>query len=181
MEFIELCQHLLSALENLKLNQSLSLNLSILSSLIIGYAVLSILTKKSAFLLAFLLCVFLQSATIMLIVSESVVYLLVFIVYSYVFQICLTSKTKLCCVTILLLSLIMYIDAALFGIDGIYGENQTIIYEMGDHLSLLAHFFFICSFINTAKIRDYLRYITSAFNHLSRSVYYMLNSWYNIK
>ena len=131
MEFIELCQHLLSALENQKQNQSLSLNLSILSSLIIGYTVLSILTKRSAFLLAFLLCVFLQSATIMLIVSESVVYLLVFVVYTYVFQICRTSKSKLCCVTILLLSLILYIDTALFGIDGIYGENQTIIYAYG--------------------------------------------------
>ena len=179
MEFIELCQHLSNALEsqiNQSQSQSLSLSVNILSSIFIGYTVLSILTKKSAFLLAFLLCVFLQGASAMLIVSESVVYLLVFVVYSYVFQICRTSKSKLCCVTILLLSLILYIDTALFGIDGIYGENQTIIYTYGDYFSLLAHFFFICSFINTAKIRDYLRSFTSAFNHLSRSVYYMLNS-----
>tara|TARA_R110002020_G_scaffold217742_3_gene425519 strand:+ start:581 stop:1126 length:546 start_codon:yes stop_codon:yes gene_type:complete len=181
MEFIELCQHLSNVLENQNQNQRLNLSLNILSSLIIGYTVLSILTKRSAFLLAFLLCVFLQSATIMLIVSESVVYLLVFVVYSYVFQICRTSKSKISCVTILLLSLILYIDTALFGIDGIYGESQTIIYEMGDYLSLLAHFFFICSFINTAKIRDYLCGITSAFNHLSRSIYYMFDSWYNIR
>tara|TARA_R110002020_G_scaffold70736_1_gene183446 strand:- start:34 stop:567 length:534 start_codon:yes stop_codon:yes gene_type:complete len=175
MEFIELCQHLLSANElQPSLNQNLSLNLNILSSLILGYAILSILTKKSAFLLAFLLCVFLQGASAMLIVSESVVYLLVFVVYSYILQICLTSKSKTCCGIVLLASFVFYLESALFGLNGIYGTHQTLIYEMSEYISLFAHFFFICSFINIAKIRNSLRDFIGSIACVSRSIYSML-------
>ena len=185
MEFIDICLLQLNefASQNPSPNQktSLSQNLSILSSLLIGYIVLSILTKKSAFLLAFLLCVFLQSASVMLAISEAVVYLLVFLVYSYVYNECYTVKSKVSCVTIMALSLVFYFDSVFFGVNGIYGTDQTVIYQITEYLSLFAHIFFICSFINLSKIRHYIRNFISALADLSRSVYYLLNSWYNIR
>lgn len=175
MEFPELCQHLSNVLgQNQSQSLSLSLNLNILSSLILGYAVLSILTKKSAFLLAFLLCVFLQSASAMLIISEPVVYLLVFVVYSYILQICLTNKSKWCCGIVLLTSFVFYLESALFGLNGIYGIHQTLIYAISEYISLFAHLFFICSFIDFAKIRNSLRDFIGSIASVSRGIYSML-------
>ena len=184
MEFIELCQHLSNALEsqiNQNQNQNLHLSVNILSSIFIGYAVLSILTKKSAFLLAFLLCAILQSSSIMQVIDESIVYLLVCVIYSYIFALCRTSFNKLGCVIIIFLAIVLYVDSALFGNAGIYGESQTMVYKMGDYFSLFAHFFFISTFINFTKIRDDLFDFFSAFVDLSRSVYYIYVYWYNIR
>jgi len=183
MEFIELCQHLSSEFASQKQNQSLNLNLNpnILSSIIIGYALLSIATKKPYFLMAFLLCAFLQSSVLLQAIDYAVIYLLVCVIYSYIFVLCLTGLNKLGCVIIIFLSLVLYTDAALYGNNGIYGTHQTIVYEMGDYFSLFAHFFFICTFVNFTKIRNNIFDFISSIAALSRSVYYMFVYWYNVR
>jgi len=168
------CQHLLSENASNLIQMNLSVDLSILNSLLFGYFLLAICTRKPAFLLAFLLCVFLQSASVMSLIDESVVYLLITLVYSYVYGVCAKNKSKLACLGIIFLSFGLYVDAALYGITGIYGTFETFVFTMSEYFSLLAHSVFICSFIDLSKIRNCLQRIAGFVTRVSSGIYYSI-------
>ena len=146
----------------------------------IGYVVLSICIKKATPLVAFLLSVLLVGNDILLSIDEVNMYLLVCVMYSFVFEICLTRQSKLACVIILLISMSFAIDARLYGASGYYGEQQSLIWNNIEYIALCAHFIFISSFVSFSGIRNSLRNFINSIGRLSLNNDYMFIYWYNV-
>ena len=146
----------------------------------VAYVILSICIKKAAPLVAFFLSVLLVSNINLTVISEVNMYLLVCVIYSFVFDICITKKSKIACGIILLVSISFAIDAMLYGVDGYYGEQQTILWDSIEYIALCAHIIFVSSFISIERIRNSLRSFFNAISSMSLNNDYMLIYWYNV-
>lgn len=159
------------------------LNLSNLkneSSIFALYVILGLITKRSVYPLAFFMCYLLVNASVFQSVSECNVYLIVFVIYSYVFKDCPTKQSKYSCVTICLISLSLAIDAYLYGANGYYGTYQTLLWENVEYIATCAHLVFISSLIPIERIRDNLRSFIVSFSRVAGNSDYMLVYWYNV-
>jgi hypothetical protein len=146
----------------------------------VGYVLVAIIAKKAAPLAAFLFCILLVGNSQLLVVSEFNMYLFVMVIYSYIFNDCDKKQSKYACVTICLLSLSLAIDAFLYGTNGYYGTNQTILWESIEYLAAFAHLIFISSFISIERFRQSLRDFIDSVSRISFNSDYMLFCWYNI-
>ncbi len=152
------------------------LSQSALSSFIfIAYLILSTLTKRSSYVAAFFMSCMLMELSFFDPLSEASLYLLTFSIYSYV--ICcksLTLKSRLACGILLILSITLAYDAYFYGIDGRYGETETIIYNNIESLALCAHSLFIGSFIPFTRIWNNLRSFIDSISHITRNSAYIV-------
>lgn len=146
----------------------------------VAYVILSICIKKAAPLVAFFLSVLLVSNNNLTIISEVNMYLLVCVIYSFVFEICTTSKSKISCGVILMVLISFAIDAKLYGVDGYYGEQQTILWDNIEYIALCAHIIFISSFISIERVRINLRSFFDSITRMSLNNDYMFIYWYNV-
>ncbi len=131
--------------------------LSANSELFIAYVALSLIIKRSVFLLAFFISCLLFECGIFDSLKEYQLYLITVVMYSYVFSYCKSLVNRFGCAIILILSFTLAVDAFLFGANGYFTENETFIYDNIYSLALFAHAFFICSFINIKRILDGIR------------------------
>ena len=148
--------------------------------LFILYTLVSILIKKSRYLLAFSFSMLLVCFSLFDDLQEYQLYLTYFIVYSYICSHSVNAKTKMTCGIMCLLDLLLAYDALYYGVDGLHGERQTVIYRNIEYLAFSAHILIIISLIRIGRILDNIR---SLFRYvLSVSCYssYLLIIWYNI-
>jgi len=139
-----------------------SLNLNVNSILFTAYVLVSVLIKRAAFIAAFFFSCLLFDAALFDPLSEASLYLLTFATYSYVISCnALTFYQKLACGIILILSITLAYDAYHYGMDGIYGTHETIIYNHIEHLALYAHILFICTLIPYRRIGDSIKHLLS--------------------
>ena len=140
------------------------------SELFIAYVILSILIKKPSYLAAFFMSCMLFELPVFAPLSEASLYLLTFVIYSYViFDIACNSRATIACGIILILSITMAYDAYHYGANGIYGTHETIIYNHIEHLALYAHAIFICTLIPYRRISDSLRRYLNTFMLITRN------------
>ena len=132
------------------------------SELFIAYVILSVLIKKPSYLAAFFMSCMLFELPVFAPLSEASLYLLTFVIYSYViFDIACNSRATIACGIILILSITMAYDAYHYGANGVYGTHETIIYNHIEHLALYAHILFISTLVPYRRISDSLKHLLS--------------------
>ena len=156
--------HLLSV--NAELTKITAANVN---NLFIAYVILSVILKRSVFLLAFFISCGLMMCSLFDNLSEWHIYAFTSIMYSYVFTQQMPKLSKICCAIITFISLALSVDALFYGMNGIYETRSTFLYQNIEIISSSAHCFFIYSFINVSKIRTGSRSFIGAFSALSRS------------
>ena len=149
------------------------------SSIFFAYVILGLFIKRPVLPLAFLSCFLLVNVVIFQSIDEYQVYLIVCVIYSYVFEICLTRQSKIACVIILFISMAFAIDALLYGVNGYYGTHQTIIYNNIEYIATCGHIIFISSFISVERILNSLRDFISSIVRITANSDYMLVYMYN--
>lgn len=161
------------------LSESVSAEQSANDYLLVAYIVLSIYLRKWQFFAAFFISAMLFDLRLFDTLKEHHLYLLTIILYSYIYSSCNTIKNKLACVIILLITIAFALDAVFYGENGVYGESETILYKNIGSVALCAHIFFIYSFIDLSKTRNYLRSFVNIIGCNSYSSDYILRFWYN--
>ena len=173
MELLEWSQQLNAHALSLK-------ELSLESSLFFAYVAIGLIFRKPVLPLAFLMCYLLVNATGFQAITETNMYLLTALIYSYVFKACGTIQNKIGCVIILLISMSFAVDARLYGVNGYYGEQQSYIWENIEYIALCAHTIFIGSFISISRILNSLRNTVDSISRLSVNSDYLMVYWYNV-
>lgn len=125
--------------------------------LFILYVLVSILIKKSRYLLAFSFSMLLVCCSLFDDLQEYQLYLTSFIVYSYMCSHTVNAKTKMACGIMCLLDLILSYDAYKYGIGGTHGESETILYKSIEYLAFSAHIIIIISLVRVGRILDDIR------------------------
>ena len=146
------------------------------TELLIIYALLAVFTKKPHLLTAFFMSCLLFECAIFDPLTEAQLYLITFLIYSYVIP-CnrFSHKTKLACAIMCLLCLLFAYDAAFYGVNGFYGERETFVYNNIEHLFICSHCLIICSFIDIERIRNNLRSFIDGIRSMSaNSVYFVV-------
>lgn len=174
MELLEWFQ-LLSDLE-----KQLEVAKNVNNIIFVAYILLSVCIKRATPLVAFFLSVLLVDNSQLSSISEPNMYLLVCVIYSFVFEICLTRQNKIACGIILLISISFAIDARLYGVGGHYGAKQTILWGNIEYIALCAHSIFISTFISLGRILNSLRDIARVISCCTLNSDYMLIYCYNI-
>lgn len=148
--------------------------------LFILYVIISIIIKKSRYLLAFSFSVFLVECFWFDVLQEYQIFLTYFIVYSYVSCCAHTLKVKSACGIMCLLDLILMYDALKYGINGTHGELETVIYQSIEYLAFSAHLIIISALLPIGRIYDGIcRLLDYAFRVKSNSSHVPF-FWYNI-
>ena len=150
------------------------------SSLFILYVIVCLMIKRPVFLLAFLLPELMFNLAIFDKFEEWHLNAIELVIYSYIFERCLTKKSKLACVAICYTAFIFGVDSFLYGVNGIYGESQTLIYENISFINSCAHIFLISTLVPIARIRNGLRDFVSGFMRFTATSDYMYIYWYNV-
>ena len=160
-----------SVSELAKQNPSQSVN----SLILFAYMVLSISLKRPSLMMAFFMSCMLFDMRLFDPLSEASLYLLTFVIYSYViFDIACNRRATIACGIILTLSITMAYDAYHYGANGVYGTHETIIYNHIEHLALYAHIIFICSLIPYRRIGDSIRHCVNSIVHYTRNSAYFV-------
>jgi len=150
------------------------------NALFILYVIVSILIKKSRYVVAFFLSVFIVECSLFDLMQEYQLYLTSFIVYSYIYSYAVNAKTKMACVIMCLLDLILSYDAYKYGIGGAHGESETILYENIEYLAFSAHIIIIISLVRLGRILDNIRSLFRYVFSVSCYSSYLFIIWYNI-
>jgi len=140
------------------------------------YTLLAFITKKPHLLTAFFMSCLLFECAIFDPLTEAQLYLITFLIYSYVIP-CnvFSNKTKLACAIMCLLCLLFAYDAAFYGVNGFYGERETFVYNNIEHLFICSHCLIICSFIDIERIRNNIRSFIDGIRSMSaNSVYFVV-------
>ena len=144
--------------------------------LLTTYVLLSICTKKPHLLTAFFMSCLLFECAIFDPLREAQLYLITFLIYSYVIS-CnrFSHKTKLACAIMCFLCLLFSYDAAFYGVNGFYGERETFVYNNIEHLFICSHCLIICSFVDIERIRNNIRSFIDGIRSMSaNSVYFVV-------
>lgn len=166
----------LKSIESL-LSVSVKSQLTLSSLVLLAYLFIAVLTKRSSFLMAFFVSWVLFECSAFDYLSEASLYLITFAMYSYVITCkALTFKQRIACGILLTLSIILAYDAYFYGIDGIYGAHETMVYNHIEHLALCSHAVFIGTLIPYRRIKDGFRCFLSSFLHQQGNSAYMLFS-----
>jgi len=126
--------------------------------LIIAYFVCSLFIRKPQLLAAFFMSCLLFESSFFDVFSECHLYLMTFIIYSYVIT-CnqFNNKTKSACVIMCILCALFAYDAAFYGVNGYYGATETVIYNNIERLSVCCHILVIASVFNRRAIINNIR------------------------
>ena len=152
---------------------SLKLSLNLNSALFAAYFIVSVMTKRAAFMAAFFMSCMLFDMALFDQLMESQLYAITFAIYSYaIFCKGLTFLTKAACVIILVLCVTIGYDAYFYGIGGAYGASETFVYNNVEHLALYAHIILISTLIPYGRIRDSFRRFVSSILLLTRNSAY---------
>ena len=156
-----------SALALSGFNLKLSLNLN--SALFLAYFIVSVITKRAAFMAAFFMSCLLFDMAVFDQLTESQLYAITFAIYSYViFCKGLTFLTKAACGIIIVLCVTIGYDAYFYGIGGAYGASETFVYNNIQHLALYAHIILISTLIPYRRITNSLRRFIAYVMYLPR-------------
>lgn len=150
------------------------------SSIFILYVIVCLMIKRPVFLLAFLLPELMFNLSVFDNFEEWHLNAIELVIYSYIFERCLTKKSKLACFAICYTAFIFGVDSFLYGVNGIYGENQTLIYENISLINSCAHIFLISTLIPIERIRDGLRDFVSGIVRFTATSDYVFIYCYNI-
>lgn len=172
MEILEWL-HLLSANVNLTAQSQSAVN-----SLFIAYLAVAIFMKKSRYLLAFCFCVIVSGVKGFGFLSEYQIYLTSFVVYSYMALQDTAKKTKIACVIMCVLALVLTLDAFKYGINGIHGPRETGIYKNIEYLSLCANIIIILTLISFRRIYNCICCLLDYAFSLQAGSSYMCIFWY---
>jgi len=149
--------------------------LSSSSLLLIAYVLLAILIKRASFLAAFFMSCMLFELDRFDLLSEADLYLLTFAIYSYViFCKGLTLKSRIACGILLTLSITLAYDAYHYGINGAYGEAETVVYNNIEYAAVCAHIILISTLIPYRRIGDGIRHFINTVLHVSRNSAYFV-------
>jgi hypothetical protein len=140
------------------------------TELFFAYAIASILIKRPQLLAAFFMGCLLFEWSLFDHFSEAQLYLIGFLIYSYVIP-CnvFTMRTKAACVIMCFLCLLFAYDAAFYGVNGFYGESETVIYNNIEYLFTCCHCLIIYTLINFKAIRNNIRIIVDSVCNMSRN------------
>ena len=150
------------------------------NSLVIIYAIVCYIIKRPVFLLAFLLPEIMFNTYYFDSMSEWKLNAIEFVIYSYVFQMCITKKSKIACFIICYTAIHFGIDSYYYGINGIYGVRETLIYSNIQYINSCAHLLLISTLVPISRIRDGLRNIINSIVCTAANSDYMFICWYNI-
>ena len=171
---IQTSQNLNVSIKSL-LSASVQSQFVITNGIMLSYLILSILIKRSSFLVAFFMSCTILELSFFDPLSEASLYLLTFTIYSYVIlDKSLILKQRLACGILLILSLLLAYDAYFYGLGGLYGAHETVIYNNIEHLALCGHILFICSFIPFARIRDDILSFIDSISYVARHSAYLV-------
>ncbi len=92
----------------------------------------------------------------------------------------MSFKQTIACGILLTLSILLAYDAYSYGIDGIYGAHETVIYNNIEYIATCAHCFLIYSLVPIERIQDNLRSFIDSISHITLNSDYMLIYWYNV-
>ena len=154
---------------------NLPMSLTVNGFLFVVYLVVSVVTKRAVFMIAFFISYALFNLGIFDQLSEASLYLITFAIYSYViFCNGLTLKTRIAYGILLILSITLAYDAYFYGYNGVYGASETLIYDNIEHLALYSHTFLISTLIPYRRIKDGFRRFIDTILLVSRnSAYFM--------
>ena len=145
------------------------------TELLIAYVLLSLLIKKPQLLGAFFMGCLLFEWSLFDPLKEYQLYLITFLVYSYVITNCVFSaKTKLACALMCFLCLLFACDAAFYGLNGVYEESETVIYKNIERLFVCCHSLIIASFVDIKRIKNSLRNGVSIIRSMSANSAYIV-------
>ena len=163
---MDLFQWVLQASESALVVKAKSSNTEILFI----YALVSFFIKKPQLLMAFFISCLLFEWSIFDSFSESQLYLITFLIYSYVIP-CnvFAMRTRAACVIMCFLCLLFAYDAAFYGVNGFYGESETVIYNNIEYLFTCCHCLIIYTLINFKAIRNNIRNIIDSVCNMSRN------------
>ena len=148
--------------------------------LFLMYITVSVIIKKSRYLLAFFFSEFMISFFAFDGLQEYQIYLTDFVVYSYVTCYAHSLKVKNACGIMCLLDLILMNDALKYGVNGTHGGFETVIYQNIEYLAFSANLLIISSLLPFGRIYDCIcRMLDNAFS-VKASSSYMLVFWYTI-
>ncbi len=140
-----------------------------------AYAALALSTKRSLPLAAFFMSVLLMELALFDMVKEYQLYLLTFVIYSYVItRDYMLFKQRIACGIILILTVVFSYDSFIYGAGGYIGEYKTLIWHNIENLSICAHIFFITSFINAGRVNDNIRLFITGLMRFSRHYAYIV-------
>ena len=140
------------------------------TELFLVYVLVSFFIRKPQLLAAFFMSCLLFESSFFDVFSECHLYLMTFIIYSYVIT-CnqFNNKTKGACVIMCILCALFAYDAAFYGVNGYYGATETVIYNNIERLSVCCHILIIASVFNIRSIinncRDFCRSIVRMSYH----------------
>jgi len=144
---------LIPILEQTQLSLNLTASQAKTNLIMLTYALVALITKRPQLLAAFFITVLLFEWSLFDNYSEAQLYLLEFIVYSYVMT-CnvFSNKTKLACGIMCLLCLVLAYDAAFYGVNGFYGAHETVIYNNIERLVICCHIIIVFSLVDLRRI-----------------------------
>jgi len=163
---MDIFQWLLQANESAAVVRNNSIN----TELLLAYLITSLLIRKPQLLAAFFIsCLFFECSFFDRF-SEAQLYLLTFIVYTYVISCNVFSvKTKLACVIMCLITLLFAYDAAFYGVNGFYGESKTFIWHNIERFAVCCHTIIILSFIDIRRIYNNIKSFCGSIVYMSRN------------
>ncbi len=145
------------------------------TELLIVYVLLSLFIKKPQLLGAFFVSCLLFEWSLFDSLKEYQLYLITFLIYSYVItNRVFSAKTNLACALMCFLCLLFACDAALYGLNGIYGESETIVYKNIERLFVCSHSLIIASFVDIKRIENGLRNVTGIIRSMSANSAYIV-------
>jgi hypothetical protein len=149
------------------------------NSLLIAYVILSLVINRPVLLLVYLSSEMLYQLSIFDFLLEWQLFAIECIMYSYVFTILNTIKTKSACALIFSIALYFIYDAHKYGATKGYEGYQTILYSNIEYIFTCAHIIFIGSFVSIGRIRSSLRSFIDSISRIALNSDYMLFYWYN--
>jgi len=134
----------------------------------IAYALVAICIKRPQLLAAFFVSCLLFESSFFDAFSECHLYLMTFIVYSYVIT-CnqFGRKTNVACVIMCILCALFAYDAAFYGVNSYYGATETVIYNNIERLFICCHILIIASVFNIRSIINNCRNFCGAIVRMS--------------
>ena len=150
------------------------------NSLLIAYVILSLVINRPVLLLVYLSSEILYQLSIFDFLLEWQLFAIECIMYSYVFTVLNTLKTKSACALIFSIALYFIYDAHKYGATEDYEGYQTILYKNIEYIFTCAHIIFISSFISIERIRNNIRNLVNSISRIALNSDYMLFSWYTI-
>ena len=162
---MDLFQWLLQASESAQVVRVKSSN----TELFLLYVVVSICIKKPQLLSAFFMSCLLFECSFFDTFTEGQLYLITFIIYSYV-MFCngFNADTRAACVIMCLLCVVLAYDAAFYGVEGFYGVHETVVYNHIEHLVICCHILIIYSTIKIRTIGNNIRNCCRSIVRMSR-------------